>query len=114
MAEQHLEDSFIGLQDNQLFGLLMHLIGPIVAYFLIIERGVVFDTANILVILLSLKEMQKLSTKLLDDFIKMGRACNVLRDVSELVNAREITDELSDMEKGCLGKKKRLSWMQKR
>ena len=87
------------------FGLLMHLIGPIVAYFLIIERGVVFDTANILVILLSLKEMQKLSTKLLDDLIKMSRGCNVLRDVSELLNAREITDDpLSDMEKGCVEK----------
>ena len=84
----------------------MRIIGPIVAYFLMIEWGVVFDTANILVILLSLKEMQKLSTKLLDYLISMSRGCNVLRDVSELLNAREISaDPLSDMENGCVEKK---------
>ena len=75
------------------FSMISHVMGPFVTYFLFTEGGfgVTYSPANILVILLSLKELTKLSTKLLDDMVKMTRGSNVLRDVAEFLTQRLIT-----------------------
>ena len=59
---------------------------PFVAYFLLSRES--FGTTNILIVLLSLKDLSKLSSKLLDNLIQMSRGCNVLRDIAELLNAK--------------------------
>jgi hypothetical protein len=66
--------------------------------------GAYFDTANIIIILLSLQDLVRLSTKLLQYLITMSRGCNVLRDVADILNAN--TEECNpieiDIEKGIL------------
>jgi hypothetical protein len=77
---------------------------PLVAYFLLTKEGGEFDTANIIIILLSLQDLVGLSTKLLQYLITMSRGCNVLRDVADILNAN--TEEYNpieiDIEKGFL------------
>lgn len=74
--------------------LLQKVLGPVVGYILLTMEGFgeSFDTSNIVIVLLSLKEMTKLSGKVLDYLIKMGRACNTLIDVAELLNTKADLD----------------------
>ncbi|KAL7530895.1 hypothetical protein ACHAWF_007351 [Thalassiosira exigua] len=84
------------------FRRIQHFVGPFVTYFLFTKGGfgVTYSPANILIILLSLKELTILSTKLLDYMVKMSRGCNVLRDVAELLNAKIDNNPLLDLESG--------------
>jgi hypothetical protein len=88
------------------YGVLTNAWTPLVAYFLLTKEGLgeSFDTANIIIILLSLQDLVGLSTKLLQYLITMSRGCNVLRDVADILNAN--TEEYNpieiDIEKGFL------------
>jgi len=82
------------------YEVFMRLCGPFVAYFFLTESvGTVFGPANILIVLLSLKDMSDLSIKVLEYLMKMSRGCNVLRDVAELLNAKKGGDFI-DLENG--------------
>lgn len=87
---------------NTNYGLMTHLWGPLVAYGLLTgERfGGSFDTTNILIVLLSLKELTELSMKVLSYLVKMSRGCNVLRDVADLLNAKADDSICKDTEEG--------------
>lgn len=78
-----------------------HAWAPIAAYILLTEEGfgASFGTQNILIILLSLRDLNKLSVKLLEYLMSMSRGCNTLRDVADLLNAK-VDDPALDLEMG--------------
>lgn len=83
------------------YSLFTHAWAPIAAYILLTEEGfgASFGTQNILIILLSLRDLNKLSVKLLEYLMSMSRGCNTLRDVADLLNAK-VDDPALDLEMG--------------
>ena len=92
--------SFIGWPGRQTI-LYLHIFGCQVAYFLLIDEGfgASFDTTNILIVLLSLKDPNKTSVKLLGYLVQMSRGCTTLRNIAEVLNAK-VDDPALDLEKG--------------
>lgn len=80
------------------FGLLSLLWCPLVAYFLLNKAS--FASAEILIILLSLYNIQHLSVQLLNTLISMDQGLKVLRDVAEILNANCEDYEPIDLEVG--------------
>lgn len=80
---------FLRLAWSTNYKLLTQVWGPLIAYFLLTSEdfGDGFNLTSTLIVLLSLRDITALSVKLLDYLTTMGRGCNVLVDVAELLNA---------------------------
>lgn len=86
------------------YGLITNSWSPLVAYFLMTRGsfGGSMGSANILIVLLSLRDLVGSSAEILQYLVKMSRGCNVLRDIAEILNADVESYDQIDLEKGTV------------